>query len=195
MAERPTILDVARLHLGPQETLGRNDGLNIRVWKTMLGPGVAGAAGIPWCAVFVAAKLMERNKLSRKQLVAKLGFRPGSTYLESCDSWLAEAGARGDQLGGARLVDAPRPGDLFLLMAHSQRTGYSQRDAIHIGFVASVVTEGRIATIEGNTSPGLVEGASSRDGQGAYERSRLVDVGRLKFIRLPVELTGLGGAS
>ena len=35
------------------------------------------------------------RELSRKQLVAKLGFRPGSTYLETCDSWLAEAGARG----------------------------------------------------------------------------------------------------
>lgn len=175
--------------------MGRNDGPNIRIWKAMLGPGVSGAAGIPWCAVFVAAKLMERNRLNRKQLVAKLGFRPGSTYLESCDSWLAEAALRADQISGARLVDAPRAGDLFLLMAHSARTGYSDRDAIHIGFVASTVTEGRISTIEGNTSPGLVEGASSREGQGAYERSRLVQPGRLKFIRLPVELTGIGGAS
>lgn len=194
MAERLSILDVARLNLGPQETLGRNDGPNIRMWKAMLGPGVAGAPGIPWCAVFVSAKLMERNKLNRKQLISKLGFRPGSTYLESCDSWLAEASARAGAPGGAVLVDVPRAGDLFLLMAHS-RAGYSSKDAIHIGFVASTVTEGRISTVEGNTSPGLVEGAASREGQGAYERSRLVEPGRLKFIRLPVELTGICGSN
>ena len=85
-----TIIDVASRYEGKQETFGANDGPNIRIWKQELGPGVAQAVGIPWCGIFVANVFMMRNRLNRKQLCSKLGFRPSVTYFESCDSWASE---------------------------------------------------------------------------------------------------------
>lgn len=193
-----TIVDRARLYLGKQETLGPNDGPNIRIWKALLGPGVANAVNVFWCSVFVFGILMERNGLTRKQLIAKLGFRPGQTFPESCDSFLAELRAAHVKTLGLpktpesiRLVSEPRAGDIGFMMAKKADGTYSETDARHIFIVTGPAVNGLVPTIEGNTIPGMIEGNASRNGDGVYERFRsIVPKERCKFYRIHSSLTG-----
>lgn len=193
------IVQVASRYLGKQETFGRNDGPNIRAWKTLLGPGVAGAIGIPWCAIFVAAMLMLRNGLNRRQLVAKLGFRPGGTFLESCDSWVGEiiahdascrASGRPDD---CYIVQVPQPGDIAFLMERDARGAYSKTKAHHVFIVTEARPNCALRTIEGNTVPGGAESKLSREGDGVYHRFRGIEnIGeRYIFARFPSSLTGV----
>lgn len=187
-----TLIEVADAYIGKRETDGPNDGPEIRRWKLEMSRYISECAGIPWCGIFVAAMLMERNHLSRTKLIEALGFDPRVAFLESCDSWLLNS------MKAKLLVDAPVPGDLFLVMAPLKRTPsgtiYSNSDALHIGICTSRLEEGNLVqTIEGNTTPGTVEGKRSHNGDGVYRRTRLFQPGRLKFIRLPARLTGLGG--
>lgn len=195
-----TIVDRARLYIGKQETLGPNDGPNIRIWKALLGPGVANAVNVFWCSVFVFAMFLERNGLSRKQLVAKLGFRPDKTFPESCDSLLAECHAV--QIKGLglprtsediRIVSSEhvRAGDVGFMMKKLPDGTYSKTDARHIYIVTGPPSGGLVPTIEGNTTPGMIEGEASRNGDGTYERFRsIVPKGRTIFVRFPSSLTG-----
>ena len=194
-----TLIEVASKYAGKQETFGRNDGPNIRAWKTLLGPGVAGAIGIPWCAIFVAAMLMLRNGLNRRQLVAKLGFRPGSTFLESCDSWVGEiiahdascrASGRPDD---CYIVQVPQPGDIAFLMERDARGAYSKTKAHHVFIVTEARPNCALRTIEGNTVPGCAESKLSREGDGVYHRFRGIEnIGeRYIFARFPSSLTGV----
>lgn len=200
-----SLIQRARIYLGNQETFGSNDGPNIRRWKAALGSGVAKAPGIPWCSIFVSNVLMERNGLDRKGLVAALGFRPGSTFLESCDTWIAEVAALAHANGDSReallkrglpfFVDTPRANDLVLLMK-PVIAGFSKTDAHHIAIARGITdNQGIIPTIEGNTVP-EGGGAVSREGTSVCERGRnFLPLGRLRFIRLPDSLTGYTEAS
>lgn len=202
-----TLVDRARLYLGKQETDGPNDGPNIRIWKGRLGPGVANAPNVLWCSVFVFNMLMERNGLNRKQLVAALGFTPGATYPESCDSFLSQlraAHVRALNLPRSneqvRLVSDPMPGDIGFMMAKNLDGTYSETDARHVYIVTGKPVGNVVPTVEGNTVPGTVEGNASRNGDGVYDRWRsIIPKPRNKFYRLPSSLTGhfipLGGAS
>lgn len=193
-----TLVDRARLYLGKQESFGPNDGPNIRVWKGRLGPGVAQAANVFWCSVYIFNMLMERNGLNRKQLIAKLGFRPGMTYPESCDSLLAECVAvqvKGLGLPRSnediRIVSDPKAGDIGFMMKKLPDGTYSKTDARHIFIVTGAASGGLVPTVEGNTTPGMVEGEASRNGDGVYERFRsIVPKGRCIFVRFPSNLTG-----
>ena len=197
-----TVISRASLYLGKQETLGPNDGPNIRRWKAELGPAISAAVAIPWCGIFVFNMLLERNGLDRRHLVAALGFRPGSFYPESCNSWLEETQALAQRgmppapgvpipaLSPVTLVTEPRPCDLFLLAAPVPGGGYSRTHVHHVGFVTAPIDSGAFSTIEGNTVPGTVEGPASREGDGVYRRSRTVEPGKLFFLRLPATLTG-----
>lgn len=202
-----TIIERASLYLGKQETLGSNDGPNIRRWKSEMGPGISAAGPIPWCAIFVFNMLMERNGIDRRHLVAALGFRPGSFYPESCDSWLDETKALAQRgmppvpgqpipaLAPVTVVTDPRPGDLLLLAVPAFGGGYMVNKVHHIGFCASTVLTDPgagsiINTVEGNTVAGNVEGPVSREGDGVYRRTRSLAPGKLLFLRLPVSLTG-----
>lgn len=197
MAE--TILQVAAKYVGKQETYGRNDGPNIRAWKALLGPGVSGAKGIPWCAIFLAAVLMLRNNMTRRQLVAKLGFRPGKTFLESCDSWVGEILAYDEncRLKGrpddCYVVTDPRPGDIGFIMERDADGGYSATKAHHVFIVSAAPPGYLLETIEGNTVPGGAEGKLSREGDGVYERYRGTENidERYLFARFSSSLTGL----
>lgn len=193
-----SILRVAAKYVGKQETDGRNDGPQIRAWKALLGPGVAGAKGIPWCAIFVAAVLMLRNGMTRRQLVAKLGFRPGKTFLESCDSWVSEILAHDEncRLKGrpddCYVVTSPRAGDIGFIMERDASGRYSKTKAHHVFIVAAAPAGWLLETIEGNTVPGGAEGKLSREGDGVYERYRGVEnMGEMYlFARFPSSLTG-----
>lgn len=180
------IVQVASRYLGKHETYGKNDGPEIRKWKAMLGAGVVAAPRIPWCGIYLAAMLMIRNDMNRRQLVAALRFRPGSTFFESTDSWVAEFRAAGYEL----FLDDPRPGDLFFRMKRLPDGSFSRSDADHCGIVSGRIQAGSFRTIEGNTTPGTTEGASSREGDGAYSRSRIYVRGRYLFARLLSKLTG-----
>jgi hypothetical protein len=202
-----TLIERAALYLGKQEILGSNDGPNIRRWKSEMGAGVASAGPIPWCGIFVFNMLMERNGIDRRHLVAALGFRPGSFYPESCDSWLEETKALAQRgmppvpgqpipaLAPVTLVTEPRACDLLLLAVPVLGGGYQPNKVHHIGFcTSSILTDpgagSVLSTIEGNTVPGGVEGPASREGDGVYRRTRTVAPGKLLFLRLPAALTG-----
>lgn len=204
-----TLIERAVLYLGKQETLGSNDGPNIRRWKSEMGAGVASAGPIPWCGIFVFNMLLERNGIDRRHLVAALGFRPGSFYPESCNSWADETQAlalrgRPPASGGpipalapVVAVDDPRPNDLFLLAVPAFGGGYLANRFHHVGIITSKIytsvdVEGQtmFSTVEGNTVPGGVEGPASREGDGVYRRTRTVAPGKLLFLRLPAALTG-----
>ena len=183
------IIEYGSQFIGHHETDGKNAGPLIDKWKKLLGPGVASAKGISWCAVYVSAMLMERNGLDRKGLIKAISFPPGVVYLEACDAWLWAA--QTGKVPGLKIVTDPRPGDIFLMMAKDKSGKYSTKDAHHIGFVSAKVDHMTIATLEGNTVPGFVEGATSRNGGGTWARSRSLTTGRMVFLRLSSNLTGL----
>ena len=177
----------AELFIGKKENLGRNDGPEIREWKRLLGPGVEQAKGIAWCAIYVFGTLMQRNGLTdRGELLDALGWpRKKPAYLESCD-WILQA-AMSNGVPGLQLVDAPDRNDLGLLMARRANGSYSKTDARHVYICRGPIDQADdlVPTVEGNTMPGLVEGAQSREGQGVYARFRSVEPGRQVFVRLP----------
>lgn len=197
-----TLVARASLYLGKQETFGINDGPNIRRWKAALGPGVASAARIPWCGIFVFNMLLERNGIDRRHLVAALGFRPGHFFPESCDSWVVEIMAlaqRGSPpvpgqaiaaLAPVVFVTDPRPGDLFFMMVQESDGTFSKTDAHHTGICTGFMAALIVPTIEGNTVSGSGDGQISREGDGVYRRTRTQSPGKLLFARLPVSLTG-----
>lgn len=192
MLEKDLSIDFASYcerFVGKQETIGRNDGPNIRVWKHLLGPGVEQAKGIPWCAIFVAGNLMLRNGLDRRGLLAALGWPAKQpAYLESCDWWLAAA--LSGRIPGIELVDEPARNDVCLMLARRADGSYSRTDARHIYICRGSANthDDTISTIEGNTVPGFVEGTQSREGVGAYARFRSFEPGRQVAFRLPSSL-------
>lgn len=193
------LIQVAARYIGKQETFGRNDGPNIRVWKALLGSGVAQAVGIPWCAVFLSAVLMLRNGLNRRQLVAKLGFRPGQTWFESCDSWVGEIIAHDASCRTAGrpddcyIVQVPQPGDIAFLMERDDHGIYSKTKAHHVAIVTEALPNHALRTIEGNTVPGGADSVASREGDGVYTRFRGIENMRERYLfaRFPSTLTGV----
>lgn len=195
---RETFWERAQLYVGKQETFGSNDGPNIRRWKAMLGSGVVAARGIPWCAIFGTAMLMERNGLNRRGLLDALHFRPGSTYFESCDSWVAEVEflSKQPKQSGVEYpcfvdLDDVRPGDIVLLMKRNLDGSWSKTDAHHYAICRQKPLDLSIPTVEGNTVPGTGSDRASREGDGVYDRFRVRSLdAAYRIIRLPVELTG-----
>jgi hypothetical protein len=188
------LLDHCKSFLGRKlETLGPNRGPWIDTFKRFVSPYlVTSAPGIPWCGCFAFWGLGQVSGMQRKQLSAALGF-PEPWYPESADSWLhcARKQTRAD---GAHLVQTPLENDLFLWLRRKEVDGrvvYDVNDAIHIGFVHKAPTAlgARFPTLEGNTCPETSGDArSSREGDGAYLRSRPWSRGGMLFIRLPDHL-------
>ena len=114
-----------------------------------------------WCAVFVSW-VMERTGAS--------GFRSASV-----GDWIAMAGANSF---GLSIAETPQAGDLVAFDWDGNGDfAYPNR---HIGFVASIRSDGRFTTIEGNTSL-----PSGGDGVAKRARSTADDYSTL-FIRIDV---------
>jgi surface antigen len=115
-----------------------------------------------WCAVFVSW-VMERTGTS--------GFRSASV-----GDWIAMAGANSF---GLSIAETPQAGDLVAFDWDGNGDfAYPNR---HMGFVASIRSDGRFTTIEGNTS--LPSG-----GEGVAKRARSTADGySTLFIRIDVD--------
>jgi hypothetical protein len=105
----------------------------------------------PWCGSFVNWVLHHTNTFNEPSSV----YTPsGAQSYQSLGRWIPRNGN-------------PQPGDLvYFDWGGSQTT--SRID--HIGFVEAVLPDGRIQTIEGNTSPN--DGGSQGNGGGVYRRIR-----------------------
>lgn len=180
------VIDFAKQFIGRQETAGPNRGPLVDRWKGAVASALSQMA-IPWCGCFVFAMLAEFNSIDRKELTRRMGYRSKTWWPESTDSWLAEARAN------ATITTESTVGDLFVLMK-PVKGGYSKDDAYHIGFVAGKVTPGKpFNTIEGNTVPGTVEGALSREGNSVALRSRVAKPDAVVFMTVPMSLKGTFG--
>ncbi len=143
-------LAIAASQVGVWEE-GHNSGERVGEYLASVGL----SKGNPWCAAFVywcaqqaAKRLLLRNPL------------PRSGACERILSWAKRA---------ARLVEQPRPGNLFLLISD---TGLAH----HTGFVVAVHGT-HLGTIEGNTN---LDG--SREGIGVFHRLREMSE-NLRFVR------------
>jgi len=111
----------------------------------------------PYCAAFVCWVVREAclNKVIPFTL-------PKSARAYDFETW----GKANTGKGVLVLTGAPKAGDIFTLTKAS-----------HVGIVKSV-NGGTMTTLEGNT-----DGAGSREGDGVYEKTRVVAAAR-KFIRI-----------
>jgi len=132
---------LARGELGVSEAPpGSNDGPRIAVYRSAVPGGPVG----PWCAYFVS--------WVARQAGAPLGERgQGFASVDQLWAWAQRAGR-------AAAADAqPRPGDLVVWDEH-------------VGIVEAVLPDGRIKTIEGNTSDRVAERVHDRAGIVGFVR-------------------------
>ncbi len=143
-------VSLAAAELGVAEsTPGSNDGARIAEYRTAVPGGPVG----PWCAYFV-------SYISGRAGTPLGDNGQGFAAVEGIRAWLAKSGrlAEGPTAGG-------RPGDLVFFDR--------DRDGIwdHVGFVEAVLPDGRIQTLEGNTSDAV--------GRRVYDRGEIAAIGSL----------------
>jgi hypothetical protein len=152
---------------GVIEEGGPNAGPRVRAYLRHCDPPLNVAA--PWCAAFVqyvsdvAAEALDiYNPLNGVKLEA---------YVQSYHEW-AKA--------HARIVDVAQAqsGDLILYSFGGKRWD-------HVGIVLRALSGGKIAAVEGNTSPGV--GASAvereREGDGVYIKVRTIGRQDIEIVR------------
>lgn len=129
------IVALARGEMGVAESPpGSNDGPRIREYRTAT-QGAANTPG-PWCAYFVSWMYQEAG--------TPIGpGGEGTGWVPAIETW-------GRQQGRYFEGRTPQPGDIAIF----ERTGDGVAD--HTGIVESVGRDGRIHTIEGNTSENRV---------------------------------------
>lgn len=132
---------IARGELGVSEVPpGSNNGPRIAVYRSAVPGGPVG----PWCAYFVS--------WVARQAGSPLGERgQGFASVDQLWAWAQRSG---------RAVSAqadPRPGDLVVWDEH-------------VGIVEAVLPDGRIRTIEGNTSNKVAERVHTRAGIVGFVR-------------------------
>jgi hypothetical protein len=145
----------AVLHTASTQVGVKERGKNIVRYWADLKPAWQGS---PYCAAFVQWCLKQHGAW----FDAPLPY-----YVPSLE---AHARKHGLWLGKTA---TPRPGDLVV---------YGTTRGVHVGFVVGTKSLGRIETIEGNTSSGIV--GSQSNGDGVYRRVRTRSWVR-GFIRLP----------
>jgi peptidoglycan hydrolase-like protein with peptidoglycan-binding domain len=144
---------LTQLHV--REKTGKNDGAEVEEYLRYVGL----AKGYAWCMAFVY-----------------WAFQKAAEDLNQANP-LKKTGGVLAQWNSTPLVNRvtkPQPGDIFI-MDFGKGTG-------HAGIVTSVVGD-KIFTVEGNTSGQPTSAAADRDGQGVYERSRLIKSINKGFIR------------
>jgi peptidoglycan hydrolase-like protein with peptidoglycan-binding domain len=127
-----------------REKTGRNDGKEVEEYLRLVGL----ERGYAWCAAFVYAM-----------------FQKASLQLTVINP-VPKSGGVLDQLKrtkGTIIYHDPEPGDQFIMDFGGGKG--------HTGLVTTIYEDNKteIATVEGNTNDG-----GSRDGDGVYERSRLI---------------------
>ena len=135
-------LEVAVSQIGVQEVpKGSNAGKDVEKYLKSIGLG----KGFPWCMAFVYWCVNEASvKLAMKNPLLKTGG--------VLNQWNSRPALR---------VSDPKPGDVFI-MDYGKGKG-------HTGFVESVLANGRIKTIEGNTNDD-----GSREGHEVCRRTRQI---------------------
>jgi hypothetical protein len=150
------VIATARVELGTREGSARADsyGASVHLYDS--------THNYAWCAVFVSW-VMERTGAS--------GFRSASV-----GDWIAMAGANSF---GLSIAETPQAGDLVAFDWDGNGDfAYPNR---HIGLVSSLRSDGRLTTIEGNTT--LPSG-----GEGVAKRARSTADGySTLFIRIDVD--------
>lgn len=115
----------------------------------LLAVGLDPSAGSwPWCASFISWCVRE----AALRVGGPPQFRRSASALSLA--------AKNPGLVMAAPDDVPC---IFVIDHHSAGTG-------HAGFVAELLEDGHLLTIEGNTGPGPAAPAADRDGDGVYER-------------------------
>lgn len=129
------VVALARGEMGVAESPpGSNDGPRIREYRTAT-KGAANTPG-PWCAYFVSWMCQQAG--------TPIGAGgEGTGWVPAIETW-------GRQQGRYFEGRPPQPGDIVIF----ERTGDGVAD--HTGIVESVGRDGRIHTIEGNTSENRV---------------------------------------
>jgi hypothetical protein len=111
----------------------------------------------PWCAMFVS---WVAAKAGATKIIPKHAYTPaGAQWFKNRGQWYSK----------------PRVGDIVYFDFPNDGVGRIS----HVGIVESVLSDGSIITIEGNTN-----GAGSREGDGVYRKKRKVGIkgyGRPKY--------------
>ncbi|GHU87135.1 hypothetical protein FACS1894202_00790 [Clostridia bacterium] len=144
-----------------------------KIYDDMFFGGKRTKDGYAWCAMFVAACIIE--KLGVEAFRTLLHNNAQIQYTAGVDAWRNIAKANGEWVG------SPKRGDLVI---------FSNKDSLcaHIGFVTGVDNTS-IYTVEGNTSsnPGVVtNGGAVRRKQYSLGYSNIYG-----FCRLPWDLLGV----
>lgn len=134
------MVQIAQAEVGQAEQPpGSNDSPRIAEYRT----ATAGSGVGPWCNYFVS--------WVAKQAGAPLGeAQQGFGLVDACFAWAQRTG-RSYQLGAGR---TPQPGDLIVWDEH-------------IGMVERVLPDGKIQTIEGNSSNQVSRRVHGPDGDAA----------------------------
>lgn len=123
-ADVAAVLATARSQIGVTENPARSSRQKFGAWY--------GMNGVPWCAIFVSWVFWHAGHPLPRIATAK-----GFAYVPDVVAW-----AKANQCWKAQ---GPRPGDLVVFSFGGVRPD-------HVGIVEAVLSDGRVATIEGNTS-------------------------------------------
>lgn len=152
--KRKLVIEWLYSHVGETETPGKPnrgplvDRLQLEFGKWMLGQ--------PWCGALVGFVLRR---------IAKIPVPAGIVYTPNILTW-AQNGQFGFKRGLISYKNA-KPGDVALL----KFPGVSKEKVDHTGIVVAV-EDGKVVTVEGNTSSG--RSGSQNNGGGVYRRTRPV---------------------
>ncbi|WP_067184657.1 CHAP domain-containing protein [Microtetraspora niveoalba] len=168
MATSNDVLRIARAQLGTGE---RSDGTSIYgSWYARLVKNQAFAAA-PWCQAFVSWVAREAG--------IPTSVIPNGAWTVAVADWFAKQG---------QFSQTPHPGDIVWF----DWQGSKNVPAIdHVGFVESILSDGRIVTIEGNTANAVRRRVRSRSciaGFGHWARTTATPKPAPKPVLTPTEV-------
>lgn len=142
-------IDLALTYVGVTESTGHNDGYQIEEFLSSVGL----SKGYPYCAAFVSYNL-NRCKVSEPTVRSPLAVK-----------FITHKSIRiRDIILGTKQIP---PGAIFVMQQENTLKG-------HTGFITGN-SSNKIFTVEANTSPQKGTPEAERDGQGIYERVRLLE--------------------
>ena len=148
---------LAKLFVGATETGGENRGPLIERFQKAVD-NVAG--GEPWCMGFVQFLVMAVDTLPRSVALPRNVMVPTESTVGAFNGHPV-----------ALKVNAPEVGSI-VVWQRVQADGKALWQG-HTGIVVDVTAE-HLITVEGNTSPEATNAAKERDGQGVWQRKRML---------------------
>jgi hypothetical protein len=148
MTTAAAVLTIARSQLGTVER--PNNRTTYGAWY--------GLDGNPWCAMFINWCLWKAKVPGFLGPINSFAYTPAAVQMfkrSQLGSWSA----------------TPAASDL-VFFSFERRSPKGVRLADHIGIVESVAADGKLITIEGNTSPQPGTPSAERNGGGVYRRTR-----------------------